>query len=82
MDVAKVLTCLAFMVAAVRIWEPLGAVVGVSVMRLMKARFINGLCHALDAHEEHCGNQQLDDSVTHFNRLHKCRLRVQSQFTD
>lgn len=82
MSVAEVLTCLAFMVAAVRIREPLGTVVDMSVMCLMKARLINGLRHAFDTYKEHCGNQELEDSVTHINRLHKYRLQIQSQFTD
>jgi hypothetical protein len=54
MSVAIVLTGITFMFAAVRVGEPLGAIIGVSVMRLMKACLIDGLGHALHAHEEQC----------------------------
>ena len=36
------LTGLAFVVASVRVGEPIGSVLGVSMMRLVKTRFING----------------------------------------
>jgi hypothetical protein len=52
MSVAIVLTGITFMFAAVRVGEPLGAIISVSVMRLMKGRLVDGLGHPLHAHEE------------------------------
>jgi len=74
MYVAEMFTRLAFMVASVRVREPLGSFVGVGVMRLMKASFIDGLCSALHTHEEHGGDHQLENDVTHDYSVHKaCR---------
>ena len=77
MDVAEMLTCLAFMLAAVRIGEPLGAIFGVSVMRLMETRFINSLRRALHAYEEHCNDHKLENRATHSHSLQKTGRHVQ-----
>lgn len=76
------LTCLAFMVTAVGVWEPLIAFIGMSVMRLVKARLINRLNYALHAYEEHCDDHQFENNVTHLSRLQKMDRRAQMQFTE
>ena len=82
MRVAIVLTGITFMFAAVRVGEPIGAIISVSVMRLMKARLVDGLGHALHAHEEQGDKQQLYDSVTHPHSLHNFHCPLHKQFTD
>lgn len=54
---AKVLTGIALMVAAIRIGEPLiPDVIDMGVMRLVEACVIDGLSYAFHAHEEHSGD--------------------------
>jgi len=82
MSVAIVLTGITFMFAAIRVGEPLGAIISVSVMRLMKTCLVDGLGHALYAHEEQGDKQQLYDFVTHSNSLHNFHGRLHQQFTN
>jgi hypothetical protein len=58
MGVAKMFARIALVIAAARIGIPLiSDIIGMSVMRLVKARIIDGLSHTLHAHEEHRGNK-------------------------
>lgn len=52
MCMAKVLAVIAFVFAAFRARGPLGAIIGMSVMRQVKAHIVDGLGHAFHAHEE------------------------------
>ena len=81
MYVAKVLASFALVVIGIAVVKPLIAIVGMSVMCLVKGLLINRLRYALHSHEEHSDGHQFENYVTHLNSLHKMRQNVQVQFT-
>ena len=81
MYVAKVLASFALVVIGIAVMKPLIAIVGMSVMCLVKGLLINRLRYALHSHEEHSDDHQFEKYVTHLNSLHKARQNVQVQFT-
>ena len=76
------LASLALMFITIGVRVPLVAFIGMSVMCLVKTRLINGLGHALHSYEEHRGDHQFENNVTHLSRLQKMDSRVQMQFTE
>lgn len=72
---------LAIVVRSVRVWIPPGTIVGVRMMRLVKARLVNQFRDALHANEEHRGDHQFENDITHPCSLHKRPCSIQTQFT-
>jgi len=71
------------MVIAVRVRKPvISGVIGMGVMRLVKACVVYGVRNAIHTHEEHKYDQKLQNPVTHRGSIHKVRMRIQLQFTD
>ena len=75
------LASLAVVIVAVVVVIPLIYIVGMSVMRLVKARFTHGLGHAFHAAKEQGGDYRYDDHAAHIRSLHISRDQVQSGFT-
>ena len=72
---------LAVVVRSVRVWIPPGTIVGVRMMRLVKARLVNQFRDALHANEEHRGDHQFENRVTHPHSLHNSCAQTQFEFT-
>ncbi len=81
MSVTEMLTSIAVMAAAVRIRVPLMVFMRMGVMRLVKARLIIRISHALHGYEEHSHNHRVENYITHPSSLQTFGLHIQKQFT-